>query len=105
MEEDEDTFSPFWLPSTPRGRLRRSTSSLLFSSGAFVLLLLAVALAFIFVIIPSIHSFTSQIFRPNMVKKSWDSLNLVLVLFAIACGFLGRNTAGNDDGDVSVSAV
>jgi hypothetical protein len=25
------------------------------------------------------------------VKKSWDSLNLVLVLFAIACAFLNRN--------------
>ncbi|XP_021817229.1 probable LIM domain-containing serine/threonine-protein kinase DDB_G0286997 [Prunus avium] len=104
MEEEEDMLPPFWLqPSDSfrqaNRRLRRSSSSVFFSSGAFVLALLAIALVFVFFIIPSVLSFTSQIFRPHLVKKSWDSLNLVLVLFAIVCGFLSRNT--NNDGNIS----
>lgn len=35
------------------------------------------------------------------MKKSWDSLNLVLVLFAIVCGFLSRNTNNNNNGNSS----
>ncbi|KAH0982382.1 hypothetical protein GBA52_009559 [Prunus armeniaca] len=104
MEEEEDMVPPFWLqPSDSfrqaNRRLRRSSSSVFFSSGAFILALLAIALVFIFFIIPSVLSFTSQIFRPHSVKKSWDSLNLVLVLFAIVCGFLSRNN--NNDGNIS----
>lgn len=34
--------------------------------------------------------------KPHSIKKGWDSLNLVLVLFAIVCGFLSRNS-GEDE--------
>ncbi|CAN6573551.1 unnamed protein product [Malus baccata var. baccata] len=103
MDEEENMSPPFWLQasdsfrqSNHRRRLGRSSSSVFFSSGAFIFALLAVAVVFIFFIIPSLLSFTSQIFRPHLVKKSWDSLNFVLVLFAIVCGFLSRGT-GNDN--------
>ncbi|KAL9688887.1 hypothetical protein QQ045_033313 [Rhodiola kirilowii] len=36
-------------------------------------------------------------FRPNSVKRSWDSLNLVLILFAIICAFLGRTNNNNEN--------
>ncbi|WCJ39470.1 hydroxyproline-rich glycoprotein family protein [Euphorbia peplus] len=97
MEEEED-IPPFWLQS-PGGsrRLRRKASSIFFNSGVLLLLLLVIAFIFIFVIIPTFVNFTSQIFKPNSIKKSWDSLNLVLVLFAIVCGFLGRNHNNNSN--------
>lgn len=97
MEEEEDISSPFWLQnsSTNRRRLRRSYSIFL-SSGTVVIILLVTTLAFILVILPTLHSFTSHIFKPNSVKKSWDSLNLLLVLFAIFCGFLSKNNNNNE---------
>lgn len=93
---------PFWLPTSDglRHRIRRS-SSLFLNSGLLLILLLAIALFFIFILLPPFLSFTSQIFRPHLVKKSWDSLNLVLVLFAIACAFLNRNQNSNEDPSIS----
>ncbi|OMO66162.1 hypothetical protein COLO4_30709 [Corchorus olitorius] len=98
MEDDED-MTPFWLQTTDNRRHRRRVqpSSFFFNTGVLIILLLVVAFAFIFVIIPSFLSFTSQIFKPQLVKKSWDSLNLVLVLFAIICGFLSKNNSNNDN--------
>ncbi|OMO70697.1 hypothetical protein CCACVL1_18699 [Corchorus capsularis] len=100
MEDDED-MTPFWLQTTDNRRHRRRVqpSSFFFNSGVLIILLLVVAFAFIFVIIPSFLSFTSQIFKPQLVKKSWDSLNLVLVLFAIICGFLSKSNSNNNDND------
>ncbi|CAK8535952.1 unnamed protein product [Lathyrus sativus] len=97
MEEEEDISSPFWLQnsSTNRRRLRRSYSIFL-SSGTVVIILLVITLAFILVIVPTLHSFTSHLLKPNSVKKSWDSLNLLLVLFAIFCGFLSKNNNNNE---------
>ncbi|CAN1218238.1 hypothetical protein LINPERPRIM_LOCUS1277 [Linum perenne] len=92
--EDDDMASPFWLQTSDdhrRLRRRRNFSSFFFNSGLLLTILLLIACVFVFVIIPSFLSFTSQILRPHTVKKSWDSLNLVLVLFAIICGFLSRN--------------
>ncbi|XP_028807393.1 pollen-specific leucine-rich repeat extensin-like protein 1 [Neltuma alba] len=93
MEDEEDMLPPFWLPSEGgrRRRLRRS-SSLLFSSGALLTFIIVTACVIVFIVLPTLRSFTSHIFRPQLVKKSWDSLNLVLVLFAIVCGFLSRNS-------------
>jgi hypothetical protein len=101
MEEQEDMLRPpFWLQNTDslrhRNRLRRS-SSLFLNAGLLLVLLLVVAFFFIFVVFPSFLSFTSHIFRPHLVKKSWDSLNLVLVLFAVACAFLNRNQNNNNN--------
>ncbi|KAI6687757.1 hypothetical protein NL676_024585 [Syzygium grande] len=53
-------------------------------------------------IVPPFLSLTSQIFRARSIKKSWDTINLVLVLFAIICGFLRRTNHGGDVGSSSL---
>ncbi|CAI9114381.1 OLC1v1015096C1 [Oldenlandia corymbosa var. corymbosa] len=97
-EEDGEGYlsSPFWVQSTTsrrhRGRrLRQGISSFFLSSGLLITLLLVTAVSFLVFVVPSTISLSKQIFRPNNVKKSWDSLNLVLVLFALVFGFLSRN--------------
>ncbi|KAF5787998.1 hypothetical protein HanXRQr2_Chr10g0459161 [Helianthus annuus] len=93
--------SPFWIQSTTNVRrvdlYRRRASSLIFNSGVLIILLLLFAILSIFFIIPSLISFTSHFLKPNLVKKSWDSINLVLVLFALAFGFLSRNINTNNN--------
>jgi hypothetical protein len=106
MDEEED-MPLFWLQATntrhrSRG-LRRQTSSIFLNSGVFLVILLVVALAFVLVVVSSIGSLTSQILRPQSIKKSWDSLNLVLVLFAIVCGFLSSNNSSGSSGSGSGS--
>lgn len=95
MEEDGEDLTPFWVQSSSsRGRVRRfrhGVSSFFLSSGLLVSVLLITAVCFLVFVVPATISFSSQIFRPNNVKKSWDSLNLVLVLFALVFGFLSRN--------------
>ncbi|KAB2007898.1 hypothetical protein ES319_D10G062300v1 [Gossypium barbadense] len=102
MEEFDEDMTPFWLRTTDNRRLRRR--HLLFNTGIIIILLLAVAFAFIFIIIPSFLSFTSKIFKPQLVKKSWDSLNLVLVLFAIICAFLSKSNGDNDANETPTSS-
>ncbi|KAI9119402.1 hypothetical protein K1719_010077 [Acacia pycnantha] len=94
MEEDEDMLPPFWLQSdVDRGRCRRlhRSYSFMINSGAFLICIIVIASVIVFIVLPTLHSFSSHIFRLQLVKKSWDSLNLVLVLFAIVCGLLSRN--------------
>ncbi|GFZ04287.1 hydroxyproline-rich glycoprotein family protein [Actinidia rufa] len=91
MEENGEDVTPFWLQSTNNHRRHRRLLSFFLSSGLLLFLLCGVAFLFMFFVIPSILSLTTQIFRPISVKKSWDSLNLVLVLFALVFGFLSRN--------------
>ncbi|KDP40734.1 hypothetical protein JCGZ_24733 [Jatropha curcas] len=95
MEEEENT-PPFWLQTkdSHRGlrRLRSQATYIFLNSGVLLVVLLVIAFVFVFIIVPSVVSFTSQIFKPQSIKKSWDSLNLVLVLFAILCAFLSRNS-------------
>ncbi|MED6185420.1 hypothetical protein PIB30_056887 [Stylosanthes scabra] len=98
-EAMEDT--PFWLQSgaaSHRSRYLRRSYSMVFSSGAVLIILVVGATAFMLIIAPTLHSLTSQVLKPHSVKKSWDSLNFVLVLFAILCGFLSKNntTTTND---------
>ncbi|ESQ27905.1 hypothetical protein EUTSA_v10019633mg [Eutrema salsugineum] len=98
-EEDGDASTPFWLQSRRNNTYFRRTSSLggrattvatqVFFAGAAAILI-------VFFIIPPFFTSVSQIFRPHLVRKSWDYLNFVLVLFAVLCGFLSRN-AGNDE--------
>ncbi|XWS16196.1 hypothetical protein CRYUN_Cryun34aG0064400 [Craigia yunnanensis] len=100
MEELDEEMTPFWLQTTDNRhvhRRRRQPSSLFFNTGILIILLLVIAFAFVFIIIPSFLSFTSKIFKPHLVKKSWDSVNLVLVLFAIICGFLSKTNSNNDN--------
>ncbi|KZV18673.1 formin-like protein 20 [Dorcoceras hygrometricum] len=98
MEEDGDVgedLTPFWLQSNaniPRAhKLRRRAAAVFLSSGLVVFLLLVTALIFLLFVVPSTLSLSSQIFKPNSVKKSWDSLNVVLVLVAVVFGFLSKN--------------
>lgn len=93
MEKEGDTWTmpPFWAAENrDRRRLRRSYS-LLRTSTSLLVLFLVLALVFALIVVPTLHSFASNISKPRTVKNSWDSLNLVLVLFAVVCGFLGRN--------------
>ncbi|XVF86849.1 hypothetical protein PTKIN_Ptkin18bG0075100 [Pterospermum kingtungense] len=104
LDEDMSMTTPFWLQTTDNGRIhhrrRRQPSSLFFNTGILIFFLLVIAFAFVFFIIPLFLSFTSKIFKPQLVKKSWDSVNLVLVLFAIICGFLSKtNNSSNGNND------
>ncbi|KAG6395698.1 hypothetical protein SASPL_141822 [Salvia splendens] len=99
MEENGDgggeDLTPFWVQSTTNlrrsDRLRRGVAAVLFSSGLVVFLLLVTAAFFLAFVVPSTISLSANIFKPNSVKKSWDSLNIVLVLVAVVFGFLSRN--------------
>ncbi|XP_068500634.1 uncharacterized protein [Phaseolus vulgaris] len=100
--EEEDAPPTFWTENGGHRRLRRSYS-LFLSSGAVLICVLVIALAFMLVIIPTIfsalHSFPYHLFKPNSVKKSWDSLNFVLILFAILCAFLSRDSTNESFSD------
>ncbi|KAI5665425.1 hypothetical protein M9H77_15278 [Catharanthus roseus] len=99
-EEDGEDLTPFWIQNTTNhrrstDRIRNGLSSLFFSSGLLIILLLVTAVSFLIFVVPSTLSFstTAPIFiKPTSVKKSWDSLNIVLVLFALVFGFLSRIT-------------
>lgn len=101
MGEEGENLAPFWLQSTtnlrPVDSYRHRLSSLFFNLGVLLILLLVTAVFMVVFVIPTLLSFSAQIFRPNTVKKSWDSLNLVLVLFALLFGFLSRNRNDNND--------
>ncbi|WOL20416.1 formin-like protein 20 [Canna indica] len=83
-------------------REREDTSSS--SSGINPWALLVLISIFILLFVPSFLSAPFRVFRPTVVKRGWDTLNFVLVLFAILCGVLGRWNAG-DDVDKSPSAL
>ncbi|KAJ0256382.1 Uncharacterized protein HA466_0093500 [Hirschfeldia incana] len=101
MEEDDGGAStPFWLQSRRNNTYFRRTSSLgnRATSVAIQSFFAGVAaFLIVFFIIPPFFSSVSQFLRPHLVRKSWDYLNFVLVLFAVICGFLSRNTGNNDE--------
>ncbi|KNA10547.1 hypothetical protein SOVF_143380 [Spinacia oleracea] len=109
MEQKDEDPPPFWMQNTTalrradRHRHRRNqlASSLFLNTGVLVVLLLAAAVVFLAIVIPSVLSLARSIFNPSLVKSSWNSLNLILVLFAIVCGFLGRK---DDDQSTPVSS-
>ncbi|KAF4363546.1 hypothetical protein F8388_002087 [Cannabis sativa] len=83
-------------------RRDRSYSSPVLSPPVLIILLPILTFVFLFFAIPPVVTFTSHIFRPFTVKKSWDSLNIFLVLFAILCGIFARK---NDDDSSGVTAT
>lgn len=94
MEPNSDP-PPFWSPPPPPPMHRRRSSSPPFISlPVLIILLPTLALIILFFAIRPLLSLTSQVFRPSSVKKSWDSFNVFLVLFAIICGIFARR---NDD--------
>lgn len=95
MEGDGES-PPFWSQfAASSSRSRRRSSSLFPSSTVLIILLPVVALLLLFFVIPQLLSLSSHLVRPNSVKKSWDSLSVLLVLCAILCGIFARR---NDDG-------
>ncbi|PIN19844.1 hypothetical protein CDL12_07467 [Handroanthus impetiginosus] len=86
MEPDGDAPT-FWAPLPRR---RRPQPSPLLNPVALILLIPILTLLILFFVVPPFLSHTNQILRPNSVRKSWDSLNILLVLFAILCGVFAR---------------
>lgn len=80
----------FWQQ---HGKDRRSSypSSLLLNPWFILLTTFLLGFLLLFSLPPLFSAFRS-ILRPNRVKRGWDTLNLFLVLFAIVCGILSRNT-------------
>ncbi|KAL4583666.1 hypothetical protein LXL04_008248 [Taraxacum kok-saghyz] len=99
-EEEKTPRSPFWLQTTTNvGRFqlyRRRLSSLFFNSVVLIIFLLLLAILSMVFVVPNAIDFSSNVLKPNLVKRSWDSINLTLVLVALAFGFLGRNI-NNDE--------
>ncbi|KAM6583530.1 hypothetical protein CsatB_010532 [Cannabis sativa] len=83
-------------------RRDRSYSSPVLSPPVLIILLPILTFVFLFFAIPPVVSFTSHIFHPFTIKKSWDSLNIFLVLFAILCGIFARK---NDDDSTGATAT
>ncbi|KAI4344558.1 hypothetical protein L6164_011772 [Bauhinia variegata] len=73
---------------------RYSSSSPFLSPPLLIILFPIFTLIFLFFAVPSFLSVTSHLLRPTSVKKSWDSFNIFLVVFAILCGVFARR---NDD--------
>ncbi|KNA09606.1 hypothetical protein SOVF_151850 [Spinacia oleracea] len=108
MEDGDIDIPPFWQPPatiTRRGHGRRPSSSRLLNSSLLIILLPSISLLFVvFIVIPSIpkilpHYINKPINPPQnqkaiSVKKSWDTVNIILVLFAILCGVFAKR---NDD--------
>ncbi|KAE8653439.1 hypothetical protein Csa_006892 [Cucumis sativus] len=92
MEPNSDP-PPFWPPSPPIHR-RRSYSPPFISLPVLIILLPTLALILLFFAIRPLLSLINQVYKPSSVKKSWDSFNVFLVLFAIICGIFSRR---NDD--------
>ncbi|XP_042067078.1 uncharacterized protein LOC121810352 [Salvia splendens] len=69
---------------------------------ALILTIPIIALLILFFVIHPFISHTNQILRPNSVKKSWDSLNILLVLFAVLCGIFARRN--DDDRPIAAAA-
>ncbi|KAE8731394.1 hypothetical protein F3Y22_tig00002840pilonHSYRG01219 [Hibiscus syriacus] len=82
---------PSWQQSTTR---RRQPPSPISFTPSILILLPITALLVSLSAVPHFLSTVTHILRPVGAKKNWDSLNVVLVSFAILCGVFARR---NDD--------
>ncbi|CAN6680802.1 unnamed protein product [Malus baccata var. baccata] len=80
---------------------RHGSPSPLLSPPLLIILFPIIISLILFYTIPPFLSLTSQLLRPTIsVKKSWDSLNVFLVIFAILCGvFAKRNEDASPTGE------
>lgn len=106
MELDGDS-PPIWSQPTTtllRQRRRQPPSPPIINPVVLILLLPILALLILFFLVPPFLTHTTQILRPNSVKKGWDSFNILLVVFAILCGVFARKNDDNSavDGGASV---
>ncbi|XWS70049.1 hypothetical protein CRYUN_Cryun03dG0015800 [Craigia yunnanensis] len=93
---------PLW-PQLTNPMPRRRSPSHIFTPPVLIILLPIIALLLLFFVIPPFLSITTQIFRPNGVRKSWDSLNIFLVLFAILCGVFARRNDDDDNNNITTN--
>lgn len=102
MEHDGDS-PPYWTqpPTSPFRQRRRQPPSPIINPVVLILLVPILAIIVIFFLVPPFLSHTTHFLRPGSVKKSWDSLNILLVVFAILCGVFARR---NDDVSAADSA-
>lgn len=68
----------------------------------WVLLLLLFSVLVLLFLPPRSLSSSFRGSRIVVVRNGWDTLNLLLVLFAILCGLLGRRSGGDDDAEKSL---
>ncbi|CAM8983198.1 unnamed protein product [Rhodiola kirilowii] len=105
MDEEGDS-QQFWLHSASTGASSRPKSSSNFFGSNLLMLIVAIAtLLLLLFAISSYQSSPSQILKPNSVRKSWDYLNVMLVVFAIACGVFARwneDVGGNTDSSLEI---
>ncbi|PSS15491.1 Zinc finger protein [Actinidia chinensis var. chinensis] len=105
----EGDSPPIWpQPSAAFLRPRRRPPQPIIDPVVLIILLPVLALLIIVFLVPSFVSHTSHILRPNSVKKSWDSLNILLVIFAILCGVLARkndDASADDENNANASFV
>ncbi|XP_076940791.1 uncharacterized protein LOC143610103 [Bidens hawaiensis] len=94
-QEDDDEqqlqqtpTSPFWIQTTTTNH---HISSMFFNSFVLIIFLLLLAIISMVFIIPYLISLSSNVFRPSLVKRSWDSINLILVFIALVFGLISRN--------------
>lgn len=81
--------------SSPATMNRYTSPSSFLTPPLLIIILPITALLLLIFLLPSFLSISSQIFQPtSSVRKSWDSINIFLVLFAILCGVFARR---NDD--------
>ncbi|GMI81315.1 hypothetical protein HRI_001800800 [Hibiscus trionum] len=83
---------PQMTTSTPR----RRPPSPIFSLPILIILFPILALLLLFLVVPPFLSVTAQILSPLCVRKSWDTLNVFLVLVAIICGVLAKRNDGDE---------
>ncbi|KAK4372840.1 hypothetical protein RND71_008224 [Anisodus tanguticus] len=91
MEQNGDP-PPFWS-QTPTVHLRqrlRGPPSPIINPVTLILLLPIITLVILFFLVPPFLSHTSQLLRPNSVKKGWDSFIILVVIFAILFGVFAR---------------
>lgn len=86
--------SPLFWQQQHQNR-RSSFSSSIFLNPWFIFLTTLLLGFFLLFSLPPLFSTFRSILRPNQVKRGWDTLNLFLVLFAIVCGILSRNTSNS----------
>ncbi|KAM7254458.1 hypothetical protein ACFE04_003838 [Oxalis oulophora] len=101
-EEEEEATSPFWLKPNINPHLPPPPPIyvVVLLNGLLLVFLLFLIFIYVYVFIVStlVSLTTSQIFTSLFsLKKNWESLNIVILLFAIICGCLTAFWPGSDD--------
>ncbi|CAA0836907.1 hydroxyproline-rich glycoprotein family protein [Striga hermonthica] len=106
MEPDGAPQPPtFWHPPpTYHRHRRRPPPSPLINPVSLILAVPIIFILVVFFLVPPFLHYSNQILRPNSVKRSWDSLNILLVVFAILCGVFARRNEEAPPPDAAAAA-